>query len=65
MYSLRIQDYFECFNCLPFSLRNQEFDGFKMFAKQKISCTELNVTISINVINCYLLRGLEPDCLFL
>ena len=22
MYSLRIQDYFECFNCLPFSLRN-------------------------------------------
>ena len=22
MYSLRIQDYFECFNCLPFSLGN-------------------------------------------
>ena len=22
MYSLRIQDYFECFNCLSFSLRN-------------------------------------------
>ena len=22
MYSLQIQDYFECFNCLPFSLRN-------------------------------------------
>ena len=22
MYSLCIQDYFECFNCLPFSLRN-------------------------------------------
>ena len=22
LYSLRIQDYFECFNCLPFSLRN-------------------------------------------
>ena len=65
MYSLRIQDYFECFNCLPFSLRNQECDGFKMFAKQKISCTELNVTISIDGINCYLLRGPEPDCLFL
>ena len=23
MNSLRIQDYFECFNCLPFSLRNR------------------------------------------
>ena len=22
MYALRIQDYFDCFNCLPFSLRN-------------------------------------------
>ena len=22
MYSLQIQDYFECFNCLPFSSRN-------------------------------------------
>ena len=22
MFSLGIQDYFECFNCLPFSLRN-------------------------------------------
>ena len=38
---------------------------FKMFAKQKISCTELNVTILINAINYYLLRGPEPDCLFL
>ena len=27
--------------------------------------TELNVTISINAINYYLLRGSEPDCLFL
>ena len=41
------------------------WSGFEMFAKQKISCTELNVTISINAINYYLLRGPEPDCLFL
>ena len=26
---------------------------------------ELNVTISINAINFYLLRGTEPDCLIL
>ena len=33
------------------------WSGSKMFAKQKISWTELNVTISINAINYYLLRG--------
>ena len=33
--------------------------------QQKISWTELNVTISINAINFYLLRGSEPDCLIL
>ena len=33
--------------------------------QSRISCTELNVTISINAINYYLLRGPEPDCLFL
>ena len=27
--------------------------------------TELNVTISLNAIDYYLLRGSEPDCLFL
>ena len=25
MYSLRIQDFFECFNCMPFSLRKYFF----------------------------------------
>ena len=33
-----------------------------MFAKKKISQTDLNVTFSINAINHYLLRGSKPDC---
>ena len=36
-----------------------------MIAKQKIPCTGLNVAISINSVNYYLLRGPEPDGLFL
>ena len=82
------QDYFECFNCLPFSLRNhfskKLFSGMRSehqtvwiliilvgliwvqnVCKAEDIITELNVTISINAINYYLLRGSEPDCLFL
>ena len=93
MYSLRIQDYFECFNCLPFSLRSHfskktffrnairapnSLDpdqvpyfggpdlGSKCLQSRRYQAqSELNVTISINAINYYLLRGPEPDCLFL
>ena len=88
MYSLRIQDYFERFNCLPFSLRNhfskKLFSGMRSehqtvwiliilvgliwvqnVCKVEDIITELNVTISINAINYNLLRGSEPDCLFL
>ena len=88
MYSLRIQDYFECFNCLSFCLRNyfskktlfrnairapnsldpDHFGGPDLgsnVCKAEDIVTELNVSISINAINCYLLRGFEADCLFL
>ena len=36
MYSLRIQDYFECFNCLPFSLRNHFFKTKKTLIRNAI-----------------------------
>ena len=41
------------------------FQEFAQIYGNEDIITELNVTISINAINYYLLRGSEPDCLFL
>ena len=40
MYCLRIQDYFECFNCLPFSLRNH-FSKKNLFFRDAIKAPNI------------------------